>query len=99
MSSEPPSLSASRIEVADRVARLTLERDDVRNELTGTGLAAEIAAVAEWVNGAAHVSVLVVAGSGRSFSAGGNVKDMHARTGAFAGDVYTLQDAYRRGIQ
>ena len=85
--------------MSDRIARLTLDRDDVRNELTGTGLAAEIAAVAEWVNETADVSVLVIAGTGRSFSAGGNVKDMHARSGAFAGDVYELQDVYRRGIQ
>jgi len=95
----PPSLHASRLEVSDRVARLTLDRDDVRNELTGTGLAGEIAAVARWVNEAAEVSVLVITGSGRAFSAGGNVKDMRARGGAFAGDVYEVQDTYRRGIQ
>lgn len=99
MTTAPPTLPASRLEVSDRVARLTLNRDDVRNELTGTGLAAEIATAAEWVNGAEDVSVLVIAGSGKSFSAGGNVKDMQARTGSFAGDVYELQAIYRRGIQ
>jgi len=96
---DPPVLRASRLEVADRVAQLTLDRDDVRNELTGTGLADEIAAVARWVNEAPEVSVLVLTGSGRSFSAGGNVKDMRARKGAFAGDVHEVQDNYRRGIQ
>ena len=96
---EPPPLSASRLEVSERVARLVLDRDDVRNELTGTGLAAEITAVAQWVNLAPEVSVLVITGSGRSFSAGGNVKDMLARTGSFAGDAHALQDTYRRGIQ
>jgi enoyl-CoA hydratase/carnithine racemase len=96
---DPPPLHASRLEVADRVARLTLDRDDVRNELTGTGLAGEIAAVARWVNEAPEVSVLLITGSGRSFSAGGNVKDMHAREGAFGGDAHELQDTYRHGIQ
>jgi enoyl-CoA hydratase/carnithine racemase len=96
---DPPALHASRLEVADRVARLTLDRDDVRNELTGTGLAGEIAAVAGWVNEAPEVSVLVITGSGRAFSAGGNIKDMRARDGAFAGDVHEVQDTYRRGIQ
>jgi enoyl-CoA hydratase/carnithine racemase len=95
----PPALAASRLDVADRIARLTFERDDVRNELTGTGLAGEIAAVARWVNQTPDVSVLVLSGSGRSFSAGGNIKDMQARSGAFAGDVHELQDAYRHGIQ
>ena len=90
---DPPALLASRLQVADRVARLTLDRDDVRNELTGTGLAGEIAAVARWVNEAPDVSVLVITGSGRAFSAGGNVKDMRARDGAFAGDAHEVQDA------
>jgi enoyl-CoA hydratase/carnithine racemase len=94
-----PRLEAAELVVEDRVAWLTLNRDDVRNELTGTGLAAEIAAVAEWVNGRPEVSVLVLTGAGRAFSAGGNVKDMQARAGAFAGSVHDLQDRYRRGIQ
>jgi enoyl-CoA hydratase/carnithine racemase len=96
---DPPELHASLLEVADRVARLTLDRDDVRNELTGTGLADEITAVARWVNEAPEVSVLVITGAGRAFSAGGNIKDMRAREGAFAGDVHEVQDTYRRGIQ
>jgi enoyl-CoA hydratase/carnithine racemase len=94
-----PALHGARLQVADRVAWLTLDRDDVRNELTGTGLAADVASVARWVNGATEVSVLVITGSGRSFSAGGNVKDMAARRGAFAGDAHDLQETYRRGIQ
>jgi enoyl-CoA hydratase/carnithine racemase len=87
------------LELNGRIAWLTLDRDDVRNELTGTGLATEIAAVARWVNGADGISVLVVSGTGKSFSAGGNIKDMAARGGSFAGDAYALQDVYRRGIQ
>jgi enoyl-CoA hydratase/carnithine racemase len=99
VSLQAPKLHAAQLEIAERVAWLTLDRDDVRNELTGTGLASEIAAVAEWVNSAPEVSVLVLTGAGRAFSAGGNVKDMQARTGAFAGSVHDLQDRYRRGIQ
>ena len=99
MTPKAPQLTAARLRCADRVAWLTLDRDDVRNELTGTGLAGEIAAVARWVNVAPDVSVLVLTGVGASFSAGGNVKDMQARRGAFAGDAYELQDGYRRGIQ
>jgi enoyl-CoA hydratase/carnithine racemase len=99
MNRDLPQLEAAELVVEDRVAWLTLNRDDVRNELTGTGLAAEIAAVAEWVNGRPEVSVLVLTGAGRAFSAGGNVKDMQAKAGAFAGSVHDLQDRYRRGIQ
>lgn len=95
----PPELVDSRLELADRVATLTLDRDDVRNELTGTRLAAEISAVAAWADATDEVSALVVTGAGRSFCAGGNVKDMAARSGAFAGDPYELQRRYGLGIQ
>ncbi len=86
---------------------LTLNRDDVRNELTGTRLAAEIAAVADWINGGdvggdlggEAVSVLLLTGAGSAFSAGGNVKHMAARSGSFGGDVHAVQEKYRRGIQ
>jgi enoyl-CoA hydratase/carnithine racemase len=94
-----PELVDSRLELTDRVATLTLDRDDVRNELTGTRLSAEIAAVADWADAAEEVSVLVITGAGRSFCAGGNVKDMAERSGAFAGDPYELQRRYGLGIQ
>ena len=95
----PPALTDCVLSISGRVATLTLMRDEVRNELTGTALSAEITAVAEWLNGDDEVAVLVLTGSGRSFSAGGNVKHMQARSGSFAGDVYELQNRYRRGIQ
>lgn len=99
MAAPSPTHEGASLVIADRVATLTLRRDDVRNELTGTGLGAFVAEVARWVNDAPEVSVLVIAGSGRSFSAGGNVKDMHSRVGSFAGDTFELQEGYRRGIQ
>ena len=79
---------------------LTLNRNDVRNELTGTALAREIVAVADRINLHEGVSALVLTGAGKAFSAGGNVKHMLDRSsGSFAGDVYTVQNRYRAGIQ
>ena len=97
--SELPPLTDSDLAIEGRVATLTLNRDDVRNELTGTALAREIVAVADWLNGEDGISVLILTGAGKSFSAGGNVKHMQARGGSFAGDVYELQNRYRHGIQ
>jgi enoyl-CoA hydratase/carnithine racemase len=96
---ELPDLQDSTLSVQDRVATLTLDRDDVRNALTGTRLSAEIVAVAGWLNTTDDVSVLVITGGGKSFSAGGNVKHMRDRVDSFAGDAYTLQRGYRSGIQ
>jgi enoyl-CoA hydratase/carnithine racemase len=94
----PPDLIDSTLQVDGRVATLLLERDDVRNALTGTRLSEEVRRVACWANDA-DVSVLVITGVGRAFSAGGNVNDMRDRRSPFKGSPYELQHGYRRGIQ
>ena len=94
-----PNLNDAILEVKDRIATLTLNRHDVRNALTGTGLIEDIVTTCEWVNQADHVSVLIITGAGSSFSAGGNIKDMAERGGDFAGDVAEVATRYRRGIQ
>ena len=96
----PPELHDSVLSLEGRIAVLTMNRHEVRNELTGTRLAAEIVKVAEWINRDERVSVLVLTGAGTAFSAGGNVKHMLEREhGSFAGDVYAVQASYRCGIQ
>ncbi|MCF8151465.1 MAG: enoyl-CoA hydratase/isomerase family protein [Burkholderiaceae bacterium] len=94
-----PVLGDALLQLEQRVATLTLNRDDVRNALTGTRLIDDIVSVAEWVNRCDEVSVLVITGAGSAFSAGGNVKDMAERGGDFAGDVAEVAARYRAGIQ
>ncbi len=94
-----PQLTDALLDVSSRVATLTLNRHDVRNALTGTGLIEDIINVAEWINRCDEVSVLVITGAGSAFSSGGNVKDMADRGGDFAGDVAEVATRYRRGIQ
>ncbi len=96
----PPDLADSVLEIDGRIATLTLNRNEVRNELTGTKLSEEIVTVVDWVNAHEGVSALILTGAGQAFSAGGNVKHMANReTGSFAGDVYEVQNKYRAGIQ
>jgi enoyl-CoA hydratase/carnithine racemase len=96
----PPELQDSILSIEGRIAVLTMNRHDVRNELTGTRLAAEIAQVAEWINRDERISVLVLTGEGSAFSSGGNVKHMLNREhGCFGGDVHAVQGKYRQGIQ
>jgi len=92
-------LQDAELVLDNRVATLTLQRDDVRNALTGTHLIDDIVRTVEWANLNPAVSVLVLTGAGAAFSAGGNVKDMADRSGDFAGDVAEVEERYRRGIQ
>jgi len=96
---ELPKLQSARLEFEGRIAVLSMARDDVRNELTGSGLVDDICATIDWANGTSDVAVLVLTGEGRAFSAGGNIKDMQARSGAFAGDVAEVAERYGTGIQ
>jgi enoyl-CoA hydratase/carnithine racemase len=96
---ELPELTDAGLTVNNRVAILTLDRHDVRNELTGTKLVDDIVKVVDWINANEAVSVLVLTGAGSAFSSGGNVKHMLSREGSFGGDVYQVQNKYRQGIQ
>lgn len=104
MTANLPTLTDAKLSLNERVALLELNRDDVRNALTGTALIEDILTTIEWVNHHEAVSVLVITGAGSAFSAGGNIKEMQHRDttyrhGAFGGDVYEVQNKYRRGIQ
>jgi len=99
-----PVLQDARLELEDRVAVLTLARDDLRNALTGTALIDDIVTTVEWANHAPSVSVLVITGEGSAFCAGGNIKEMQYRDGdhrqgPFGGDALELERKYRQGIQ
>lgn len=92
-----PSLTDALLEVEGRVAVLTLNRNDVRNALTGTGLVDDICATLEWANANGEVSVLILTGAGAAFSAGGNIKIMRER--AMASTAEEMERYYRHGIQ
>ena len=94
-----PQLTDALLNVEDRVATLTFNRDDVRNELTGTRLVDDIERTVDWINREEAVAALVLTGAGRAFSSGGNVKHMLKREGSFGGDLYEVQKRYREGIQ
>ncbi len=94
-----PTLKDSTLQVKGRVALLTLMRNDVRNALTGTFLADDIVQTVNWANIEPGLSALIITGDGSAFCSGGNIKDMHDRSGIFSGSPISIQDEYRRGIQ
>ena len=94
-----PTLTDALITRSGRVVTLTLNRDDVRNELTGTKLVEDIEKTITWINATEDVAALIITGAGKAFSSGGNIKHMLHREGSFGGDVYEVQNRYRAGIQ
>ena len=97
--SQLPHLTDARLELENRVATLTFQRDDVRNALTGTALTEDIVKTVAWANLEREVSALIITGDGKAFSSGGNVKDMREKQGMFAGQAAEIQEQYRQGIQ
>ena len=94
--SDLPQLKESALLLEDRVAMLILQRDDVRNALSGTELTDDLVTTLSWANTCPQVSVLIVTGEGGAFSAGGNVKTMGARSQAAP---HILQNSYKNTIQ
>ncbi len=94
-----PELIDATLEVEGRVAIMTLNRDDLRNALTGTALVNDIVNATAWVNACEELSVLILTGAGSAFSAGGNIKDMQSRQGIFAGSALEVETSYRQGVQ
>jgi len=94
-----PKLNDADISLENRVATLTLQRDDVRNALTGTSLVDDIVDTVNWANCEPEVSVLIITGDGNAFSSGGNVMAMRDRSDIFNGTPIKIQEQYRHGIQ
>jgi enoyl-CoA hydratase/carnithine racemase len=88
-----------RLEMADNVAVLTLNRPDIRNAFSDQPIIEEMLDALEKVQGDRSVGVMILTGAGSAFSAGGNVKDMANRDGMFSGDPNQVRENYRRGIQ
>jgi enoyl-CoA hydratase/carnithine racemase len=86
------------LERRGHVAILTLNRPESLNALGAPGDGDAVAATCEEVNGDLDVRCVVLTGAGRAFSAGGDVKAMKAREGAFAGSGVAIRDGYRRNI-
>lgn len=87
-------------ETQGRIALLTLNRPDARNAIGEHSDCAELVEAIERANADRSVSVLVLTGAGKSFSAGGNLKGMRDRNGI--GPLATpadTRDNYKKGVQ
>lgn len=86
------------LEIAGPVATLTINRPDMRNALGEPGDGEAFRQAVETINTNRAVRCVILTGAGPAFSAGGNVKAMQQREGAFAGPPAHIAEGYRRGI-
>lgn len=91
-------MSLLTLEKRGHVAILTLNRPEAMNALGAPGDGDQVQAVCDQVNADRDIRCVVLTGAGRAFSAGGDVKAMKAREGAFAGSGVTIRDGYRGNI-
>lgn len=94
-----PALTDAKLDFDAGVATLTFCREDVLNALTGTNLIDDIIHTLDWADSSPDVGCMILTGTGKGFSSGGNVKDMHERTGMFSGGVDDIAAAYKTTIQ
>jgi enoyl-CoA hydratase/carnithine racemase len=83
----------------DGVVLLTLNDAQHRNPLSDAAMITALIEALRAVEGDGDARVLVLTGAGSAFSAGGNVKEMHERTGIFAGSAAEIAEAYRSAVQ
>lgn len=80
------------------VAVLTINRPETRNPLGHDGDGDAFFAAAARINGDRSIRAVILTGAGKAFSAGGNVKAMREKGGAFAGPGVSIRERYRTGI-
>jgi len=91
-------VSALKYEKAGNVVTLTIDRPESRNSLGEEGDGEAFAQACAQLNADRDVRCAILTGAGPAFSAGGNVKAMRERAGAFAGAGVHIRERYRNGI-
>ncbi|WP_299322710.1 crotonase/enoyl-CoA hydratase family protein [Parasphingopyxis sp.] len=91
-------MSVLKVDKRGAVAILTLNRPDSMNALSNGPDGAEIAAACDEVTADPYIRAAILTGAGRAFSAGGDIKAMRKRDGAFGGAPDDIRRSYRGGI-
>lgn len=77
----------------------TLNRPEIHNAMSHSGMIDALVALCEQVNADTTVRALILTGAGKSFCAGGNIKDMLDKKDMFSGSASQIEAAYQNGIQ
>lgn len=91
-------MSALLLTATGPVAIMTLNRPESRNPLGAEGDGELFQEAARKINQDRGVRCVILTGAGKAFSAGGDVKAMRDKAGAFAGPGVAIRERYRTGI-
>lgn len=91
-------MSALLFEKTGAIVTLTINRPDSRNPLGEAGDGPLFADACERINADRETRCAILTGAGAAFSAGGNLKSIRERAGAFAGSGVSIREGYRNGI-
>jgi len=83
----------------DHIVTLTLNKPESRNLVTDADILTSLNQACDRLGEDESVRCVILTGAGKTFSGGGNLKEMRDRSGSFAGAPAELRDRYRRGIQ
>ena len=81
------------------IAVVTLNRPDERNAISDHEQIREITEFCFNATRDMSIRAIVLTGAGKSFCAGGNIKNMQSKTGMFGGSPFGIRNGYREGIQ
>ena len=91
-------MSVIKLEKSGPIAILKLNRPDMMNALGQEGDGPAVATACAQIEADPDIRVAILTGEGRAFSAGGDVKAMRDKTGAFGGSANAIRNGYRRNI-
>lgn len=77
----------------------TLNRPEIHNAMSHQSMIEALVSLCEEVDQDDEIRALVLTGAGKSFCAGGNIKDMLSRSSMFGGTEKEIEAAYHNGIQ
>lgn len=83
----------------EHVLLVTLNRPDIHNAISHHAMIEALEEVCTRANSDSSVRAMILTGAGKSFCAGGNIKDMLDRADMFAGSEQMIEAAYKQGIQ
>ncbi|MBC7163931.1 MAG: enoyl-CoA hydratase/isomerase family protein [Roseovarius sp.] len=87
------------LDVADRIATVTLNDPDRRNPISGNDMIAALLDTLAKVQSDPEVSVMILTGAGPAFCAGGDIKEMNDPQSVFRKDPLAAAESYVNGIQ